>query len=73
MNIVSSVKVFMASNAGRATSFSIVTLIGTAAVALLFFQARVLQKAQDLQNSRFMATPKLRSFLLAHQTHCLQA
>ncbi len=37
MKIVSAIKAFMASNAGRATSFSIVTLIGTAAVALLFF------------------------------------
>ena len=39
MKIISPIKAFMASNTGWATSFSIVTLIGAAAVALLFFHS----------------------------------
>jgi len=37
MNIVASLKAFLASSAGRATSFSVVTVAGIAAVALLLF------------------------------------
>lgn len=48
MQIVSSIKAFMASNTGRATSFSIVTLVGIGAGALLLFRGTSLSEGSGV-------------------------